>query len=180
MSDIENIWKAYSTRLLHFIEARVNKNDTEDILQEVFLKMHSRINDLRETSKIEPWMYQITRNTIVDYYRSKKTDTVLPTQFNLSETENNTASIELAACLEPMINDLPDKYRNAVMYSEIDGKTQKEVAEIENISLSGAKSRVQRGRLLVKKMLEDCCKITTDRYNTPIEYHPKNCNCKKC
>lgn len=181
MTDISEIWEAYSDNLFRFIKSRVNETDAEDILQEVFMKMHMRINDLMETSKIESWMYQITRNTIIDYYRTHKVGAELNENFDWEEEEtDNQASIELAACLQPMINHLPSKYKTAVMLSEIDGKTQKEVAELENISLSGAKSRVQRGRLLMKQMLEDCCKISTDKFNTPIEYHPKNCDCKDC
>lgn len=175
------IWKEYNINLLRFIKNRVNEKDAEDILQEVYIKMHLRMGILKEASKIESWMYQITRNTIFDYYRKRKGISELPENFDLEEkSEDNQANAELAACLKPMINELPEKYKNAIQLSEIDGKTQKEVAELENISLSGAKSRVQRGRLLIKNMIEECCKVTTDKYNTPIEYHPKNCNCEKC
>ena len=143
--------------------------------------MYKRINDLQDSSKVEAWLYQITRNTIIDYYRVKKGETTLPENFDMPEnTIENKTSEELAACLNPMISNLPDKYKNALRLSEIEGKTQKEVSVIENISLSGAKSRVQRGRNLIKEMLEECCKITFDKYNTPIEYHPKNCDCNNC
>lgn len=181
MSDITQIWKAYNSKLLEFIKQRVNSKDAEDILQEVFIKMYKRIGDLQDSSKLEAWIYQVTRNTIIDYYRTNKGETTLPDNFDMQEnTVDNKTSEELAACLEPMINNLSDKYKNAVRLSEIEGKTQKEVSEIENISLSGAKSRVQRGRNLIKQMLEECCKITLDKYNTPIEYHPKSCNCNNC
>lgn len=181
MTDITQIWKSYNSKLLQFIKKRVNSNDAEDILQEVFIKMYKRINDLQDTSRIEAWLYQIARNTIIDYYRAKKGEEALPENFDLHQnTSENKTTEELAACLEPMVNNLPDKYKNALRLSEIEGKTQKEVSVIENISLSGAKSRVQRGRNLIKEMLEECCKITLDKYNTPIEYHPKNCNCNNC
>jgi len=87
---------------------------------------------------------------------------------------------ELSLCLNPMIEQLPDKYRVAVQLSEIENRTQKEVAEMENISLSGAKSRVQRGRSLLKTMLHDCCKIEINQNNQPVSYDKKERDCKFC
>jgi RNA polymerase sigma-70 factor (ECF subfamily) len=79
-----------------------------------------------------------------------------------------------------MIEELPDKYRDAVKLSEIERKTQKEVAQREKISLSGAKSRVQRGRALLKVMLHDCCKIEINKNNQLVSYEKKDKDCKYC
>jgi RNA polymerase sigma-70 factor (ECF subfamily) len=79
-----------------------------------------------------------------------------------------------------MIHKLPEKYRNAVQMSEIDNKTQKEVAELDGISLTGAKSRVQRGRGLLKSMLHDCCQLEINKQNQVISYEPKKQDCKFC
>ena len=79
-----------------------------------------------------------------------------------------------------MIEQLPDKYREAIKLSEIEKKTQKEVAELEKISLSGAKSRVQRGRALLKAMLHDCCQIEINKNNQLVSYEKKDKDCKFC
>lgn len=83
-------------------------------------------------------------------------------------------------CLNTMIKELPDKYRNAVQLSEIESKTQKQVAEQEGVSLSGAKSRVQRGRAFLKNMLHDCCELEVNKYNQVISYEKKERDCKYC
>ncbi|HHC73482.1 MAG TPA: RNA polymerase sigma factor SigZ, partial [Thiothrix sp.] len=80
----------------------------------------------------------------------------------------------------PMVKMLPDKYKKAVQLSEIEGKTQQEVAKLEGISLSGAKSRVQRGRKLLKAILNECCQIEINRRNQPVSYEPKEQTCKIC
>ncbi len=79
-----------------------------------------------------------------------------------------------------MVKELPDKYREAVQLSELENRTQKEVAELENISLSGAKSRVQRGRALLKTMLHDCCQIEINQNNQLVSYERKEKDRKSC
>jgi RNA polymerase sigma-70 factor, ECF subfamily len=179
---IEEIWKGYHSNLLAFIRKRVNdKAAAEDILQDIFVRVHSRIDTLENRSKLESWLYQITRNALIDYYRSRKPLEELPEwleQPRISREEINRR--ELSSCLAPMIQQLPEKYRHAVQLSEIEGKTQKEIAEKENISLSGAKSRVQRGRALLKVMLHDCCKIEMNAMNQIVDYDRKNGDCTLC
>jgi RNA polymerase sigma-70 factor (ECF subfamily) len=154
MKATENIWFEYHNKLTDFIKKRVAGDVADDLLQDVFLKIHSRINSLKEDAKLESWLYQITRNTIIDYYRSVRPTEKLPDW--IAEPQSDTGNKireELSSCMIPMIDQLPEKYRLVMRLSEIEGKTQKEVAEIAGISLSGAKSRVQRGRLLLKSIL---------------------------
>jgi RNA polymerase sigma-70 factor, ECF subfamily len=70
---------------------------------------------------------------------------------------------ELAQCILPMVNQLPIDYREAIQMAEFKRLTQKEIAQKQGLSLSGAKSRVQRGRKLLKEKLLDCCRIELDR-----------------
>jgi RNA polymerase sigma-70 factor (ECF subfamily) len=182
MNMIEEIWNKYHSNLLAFIRKRINDNDAaEDILQDIFVRVHSRIDTLENKSKLESWLYQITRNAIIDFYRTHKSIEELPAwlkQPQIGKEETNRR--ELSSCLAPMIQQLPEKYRDAVQLSEIEGNTQKEIAEKENISLSGAKSRVQRGRSLLKTMLHDCCKLEINTMNQIVDYDKKNDDCKLC
>ena len=182
MNTTDEIWNMYHSNLLAFIRKRVNDKDAaEDILQDVFVRIYSRIDTLDNRSKLESWLYQITRNSIIDFYRSRKPMKELPdwlAQPQASREETNRR--ELASCLAPMIQQLPEKYRHAVQLSEIERKTQSEIAEKENISLSGAKSRVQRGRALLKTMLHDCCKVEINAMNQIVDYDKKDGDCKLC
>jgi len=142
-STTEIIWHKYHARLTGFIRSKVSKDLADDLLQEVFIKIHTNIDTLKTKSKLESWLYQITRNTIADYYRKHRTIEELPKWIEQPQAkEEELIKQELASCLAPMINMLPDKYRRAVQKSEIENKTQQEIANQEGLSLSGAKSRI--------------------------------------
>jgi RNA polymerase sigma-70 factor (ECF subfamily) len=182
MNTTEEMWNRYHSNLRAFIGKRVNDKDAaDDILQDIFVRVHSRIDTLENRNKLESWLYQITRNALIDYYRARKPLEELPEwleqpQANREETNRR----ELLSCLAPMIQQLPEKYRHAVQLSAIEGKTQSEIAEKENISLSGAKSRVQRGRVLLKTMLYECCKVEVNAMNQIVDYDKKEGDCKYC
>ncbi len=181
MKATENIWHEYHKKLAAFIRSKVSEDVVDDLLQDVFMKIHVQINSLKEGDKLESWLYQITRNTVIDYYRSKRTMVELPDWIEQPEPEEeDVIKQELALCLEPMVKELPDKYRKAIQLSEIESKPQKEVADLEGISLSGAKSRVQRGRALLKSMLNDCCLFEINKDNQVISYEKKEQSCKFC
>ena len=179
MSRTELIWKEYHTGLHSFIQSRVGDTSVaDDILQDVFLRIHSRIGTLKESSKIQSWIYQITRNAIIDHYRAHKKMEELPETLAASEPEPDDQSRwEIGTCLLPMIQSLPEHYRQALMMSEMEGMTQKEVAVKQELSLSGAKSRVQRGREMVKEMLLQCCRFEFDHRGSVIDYESKGKTC---
>ena len=182
MSTTDEMWMRYHADLRAFIRKRVNDKDAaDDILQDIFVRVHTRIGTLENRSKLESWLYQITRNALIDYYRSRKPLEELPEWLEQPQAGREEASRrELSSCLIPMIQQLPEKYRHAVQFSEIDGRTQKEIAARENISLSGAKSRVQRGRALLKAMLHDCCKVEINAMNQIVDYEKNEDDCKLC
>ncbi len=180
-----HIWKEYHDKLHGFILSRVNEASiADDILQDVFMRILSRIDSLKDCDKLQSWIYQIARNAIIDYYRSQKTTSELPPTLIASEGESsNVARKDIDACLMPMIRSLPDPYQEAVLLSEIEGRTQKEVAEKQGISLSGAKSRVQRGRVMLKEMMFGCCSFEFDKRGNVIDYERKgdcDCQCEGC
>lgn len=176
------IWVELKTNLHRFISRRAsNEADADDILQEVFIKIHSNIGRLRDTTKLHSWVYQITRNSIIDYYRSRRSDLSLdasPDAFDISKEEMPDADAEreeIMKCLSPMVARLPDEYRKALVMSDVQGITQAKVAGELNLSVSGAKSRVQRARGKMKDMLLDCCHFQFDRLGRPVTMNSKNC-----
>jgi RNA polymerase sigma-70 factor (ECF subfamily) len=179
---IEQIWTAYHANLRGYIRSRVNDPTVvDDILQDVFVKIQSGIGTLKDTSKIKPWIYRITRNSIIDHYRTRKKLEQLPEGLVAPETDaGDQARQDVEGCLLPMIQRLPDDYRQALMLSEIEELTQKQVAEKLEISLSGAKSRVQRGRRMIKEMLLACCRFEFDRRGSMVDYEVKGSGCDIC
>ena len=122
-------------------------------------------------------VHQITRNTIIDFYRKKK----LPTseqQFEtiLPEEETNTLNKQLSKCLFRFMDELPEKYKEALMETEFGALSQKEYAAKLNISYSGAKSRVQRAKQHLKTLFVNCCDVETDKYGNLIDTNNPNCD----
>ena len=176
------IWRDYRTKLQGFIHSRVSDpSAAEDILQDVFLRTHSNLKNLKQEQKLQSWIFGIARNAIVDHYRQQRPMEAIPENLQASEEGEAVAHQELVACLEPMIQALPEPYRQALQLAEIEGLPQKELAARENISLSGAKSRVQRGRAMVKEMLLDCCHLEFDQNGKVVDYERNQGACTpKC
>jgi len=176
----EDIWETFHVPLLLFIRKRVADSETaEDLLQEVFLKIHQRIETLSDVKKLESWMYQITRNSIIDYYRRNKPTTTLeePEVLQLPEELPDDDSVsELFPSIRAMMNSLPELDRQALILTEYRGLTQKELGERLGLSFSGAKSRVQRAREKLKQMLLACCHFELDRQGHIINYQSR-CQC---
>ena len=174
----DQLWAEYRAALHRFILSRINDPIlAEDIVQEVLAKAYYRLDTLKDQGKILPWLYQITRNAIVDDYRQRRptealNEALLVQEMNFGEEGEK----ELAQCLLPLVNQLPPPYRQAVMWSEIEGLTQKEIARKQGITLSGAKSQVQRGRKMLKELVLKCCSVELDRRGSVINYQSK----KKC
>jgi len=182
MDSTEQIWQEYHHKLHGFIQSRVSDSSlADDILQDVFTRIHSRIDSLKDSRKIQSWIYQITRNAIIDYYRARKITEELPESLSNTELDNKEKTRkEISNWLLPMIKSLPDIYQQALLMSEIEGLPQKEVAKKLGLSLPGAKARIQRGRALLKKELVDCCNYKFDRKGNVIDYQRKGETCKDC
>ena len=166
------IWEQFSRQLRQFIMSRVMDDAVaDDLLQEVFLKIHARLDSLKDETKLESWLYQITRHAIIDHYRGQTTRVELPETLGNEAAENASRHQQIAAGLLPMIHALPPKYRDALLLTEFEGVSQKELAARLGISVSGAKSRVQRARQMLKEGLLECCHFEFDRYGTIIDYH---------
>lgn len=173
MINIEPIWKEFYEPLKGFVARRVNNHAAvDDIVQNVFIKISEHISEIKDSQKIHAWIYQITRNTIIDYYRRQKPTEELPTDLPfIDEDDEQDLSKELSSCIRPLIEQLPDKYREAIALTELNGISQKQLSEQLGISISGAKSRVQRGREKLKELLTACCHIEADRYGNIVDYH---------
>ncbi|MBW6485791.1 MAG: RNA polymerase sigma factor SigZ [Syntrophobacterales bacterium] len=182
MEKSEKVWKEYHSRLRAFIKNKMSDDTAaDDVLQDVFLKMHAGLDSLQDATKLQGWLYQIARNAIVDYYRLQRPTEDIPEWFAHPEPDSGERTTqELAECLRPMIQLLPEIYREAVILSELKGLKHKEIAQMQGTSLSGAKSRVQRGRALLKEMLADCCRLEFDHKGRLSDYERKNKACNVC
>jgi RNA polymerase sigma-70 factor (ECF subfamily) len=177
---VEYLWKDFESRLRSFIYSKIpDKAVTEDILQDVFIRIHLKIDTLNDESKLKPWLYQITRNRIMDHYRKNKTVyQPLPTLTEpVEEDTDNRVMDEAVQDMIGMMSDLPLEYCEALCLTELEGLSQKEYAEKIGIPYSSAKSRVQRSRKLLKDMLMRCCHYEFDKYGTILNISQNCCCC---
>lgn len=175
---VETIYGDFHSKLKSFTLRRVSDPDAaEDILQDVYLKIHSHISELRDTDRLESWVYRIARNAITDYYRRTRLQEELPDSLPAPVEEEPDAASELALSIRDMLRCIPPKYRQALQMTEWEGLSQVELANRLNVSVSGAKSRVQRARDKLKAAFLDCCHFEFDRLGRVISYHA---NCPEC
>jgi RNA polymerase sigma-70 factor (ECF subfamily) len=188
------IWRQVHNGLRAFIAKRVaNEAEVDDIVQDVWLKMQRGLDGLKDQRRIISWIYQIARHAIIDHYRAPGRRREMPAglaadlEVHQSSLTRTTASedsgqlrTELAGCLRPMIERLSEEYQQAVVLVDLEGLTQKEVAAQLGLSLSGMKSRVQRGRRQLKGMLEACCTIELDRRRGVTDYDMRDQKCNLC
>jgi RNA polymerase sigma-70 factor (ECF subfamily) len=178
---VETVWADLGDTLKRFILARVrDEQAAEDILQDVFLKIHSSIGSLNEEHRLQAWVYQIARNAITDYYRKPHNGHELPDDLPVPEEDDNEVERQLARSLRAMVELLPEEYREAVILDAFESLSQKEIADRLGLSLSGAKSRIQRGREKLRDLLLACCHFEFDQRGRVIDYYPRADCCVDC
>jgi RNA polymerase sigma-70 factor (ECF subfamily) len=175
------IWRESRAELYGFVLKRVRDEAlAEDIVHDVLITAYAKWDTLKDLSKLRPWLYQIARNAVVDYYRSAKPSESVPEDLVSEEAEaDNRVRQELARCLVPLVNRLSTPYRRALTLAELEGLTQREVASRLGLSLSGAKSRVQRARKMLAGALLECCRVELDRRGGVMDYECRN-GCDVC
>jgi RNA polymerase sigma-70 factor (ECF subfamily) len=180
--DPRHLWNGFHGALRSFIARRMdNPADAEDALQEVFIRVQRSIGEVEAEDRIDAWLYQITRNVIADHYRSpaarrNKADAAELEELPAPADEPNEAPVALrglSKCLRPFVNALPEIYRDALVLTELEGKTQAAAAEELGISLAAMKGRVRRGRALLKESFLDCCKIDLDARGAVVDFRPR-------
>lgn len=177
----ESIWRDFHAQLYNFIRRRVRDDAlADDLLQQVFLRIHTRIDTLRDDTKLSAWVYQITRNVIADHYRARSESSPLDDELPSPEDETNDLAERLAPGIRTFVESLSPPYREAFVLTEVQGMSQVELANRLGISISGAKSRVQRARAQLKQMLLDCCHFEFDRLGSVVDYYPRVDCCTRC
>ena len=174
-------WQGYRAELVRFVRARVGEPAlADDIVHDVLLKALARLDTLADPTRLRAWLYGITRNAIADHYRAWRPSEPLPEEVAEESPEvAERAERELARCLTPLLGALSEPYRQALVLAEVEGLPQREIARREGLSFSGAKSRVQRGRKLLRDALLACCRVELDRRGG-VSGYAQRAGCGSC
>lgn len=185
-ADVERLWADFSQDLHRYIARRVRRpEDAEDILQTVFLRIQAKSPTLREDERLLGWIYTLARNAITDHHRLASNRRELPVEdfpgpldlIQDDEGDEQTAEAELATCLRPMLAKLPPEQAAALELVELRGVSQVEAALLAGVSVSGMKSRVQRGRARLRELLLTCCSVSQDVRGRVQDFEPRASGC---
>jgi RNA polymerase sigma-70 factor (ECF subfamily) len=171
---------AFAPQLRAFIRRRVrDRSAADDLAQETLLKVYRSRGTLRDDTKLEAWLYQIARGTLIDHYRRQRPAEELPEAI-AGESPDEVAALRerVLISLKHFLAELPEAYREPVRLAEIEGLPLARIALRLDLSLTAVKSRVRRGRAMLKKKLQDCCRFEFDRMGKVIGYERRRpCPC---
>lgn len=171
------LWRERRARLRAFVARRMRDADAVNaIVQDIYVKAHTDLHALRSEERIAPWLYRIAANAIADHFRAQQPNEELPEDRPAPEQQRDCTA-ELARCVAPFLAGLPETYRAALQLSEIDGLPQREVGERLGLSLSSAKSRVQRGRKLLRERFLECCEVEAIAGGLDCTPRTNTCGC---
>ncbi|WP_376793505.1 RNA polymerase sigma factor SigZ [Thermogemmatispora sp.] len=177
----EDVWVALHEPLRAFLRRRLPDDESvDDLLQEVFLRIHQHRERLRTCQKLERWAYRIAHHLVCDYYRRRRAFVPLEQGTEAgslapsaeAEQECEAARAAIKRSLPILISRLPVAYQEALVLTEYEGLSQRELAQRLGLSFSGAKSRVQRARERLRQLLQACCRFEFDRLGRVIGYRP--------
>ena len=167
-AEARGAWRDIEARLRPYVERRVaSAAEVDDIVQEILVRVHKGLGTLRDEGSFGGWVYRIAARTIADATKSHARDPLargaeVVDAAGAGPDEAADLQLELGECVALFVARLPSPYREAITLTELQGLTQKDAAEMLGTSLSGMKSRVQRGRERIRAMFEECCEISVD------------------
>ncbi|USD63280.1 RNA polymerase sigma factor SigZ [Vibrio sp. SCSIO 43140] len=178
---LEAVWSEYQNGLRRFLRSKIaNEADVDDVLQEVLIKTYKNIDKLESPESVKSWLFQIANRSVIDHYRKDNATEDVDLDTFWTEEEEEQVSRELAECLLPMMESLPESTTALIKSIDIDGRSQKEVAAELGISYSTLKSRVQKSRHELRVVYEKCCQFSFDTQGNVMNYHPKSKKCNNC
>ncbi|CAH6838665.1 RNA polymerase sigma factor SigZ [Vibrio chagasii] len=173
--DLEQVWAEYQQTLKAFLHSKVsNSADVDDLLQEILIKTFQNLHKVQDASSVKSWLFQLANNTIIDFYRKharqQRDSKIDADDLWFADLDHNEEFKQnLSLCIEPFIQALPEQCAALLLAVDIKGKSQKEIAEAQNISYSTVKSRVQKSRGDLKNLFEQCCNLSLDKQGNVID-----------
>lgn len=167
-AEARGAWRDIEARLRPYVARRVaSASEVDDIVQEVLVRIHKGLSTLRDDESFGGWVYRIAAHAIADAAKAHAREptargTEIADVAGGGPDEAADLQLELGECVALFVARLPSPYREAITLTELQGLTQKDAAEMLGTSLSGMKSRVQRGREKIRAMFEQCCEISVD------------------
>jgi RNA polymerase sigma-70 factor (ECF subfamily) len=156
-------WSAHEMELRGYLRHRMSDpHEADDLLQEVFLKVLRQGSRFCSVENARAWLFQVVRNALADKLRVSREHAPLPEELASPYIEASSRVDDLAQCLPRALADLSEADRLAITLCDLEGQSQKALAERLGISLPGAKSRIQRARARLQQRLVRACQVRFD------------------
>lgn len=158
-------WQDLDAALRAFFARRVPAAEVDDLLQECFLKVSQGLAKLRQQERLDAWIFRIAHNLVIDFRRRSRSvrESGLDPSERTAEAEPPDLDARIGGWLAATVERLPAKYADVLRDSELLEIPHREIAERLGLSISGVKSRVQRGRAMLRERLLACCALEFDR-----------------
>lgn len=167
--------------LRRFVARRVRPEHVDDLVQDILLRMHERAGDLHDEARLPGWAFRVAQSVVVDHHRRRRLEIAAgdaeATETGVEPDDAGNVNEIVAGWLRPMLALLPAEYEEAVELVDVQGLGQRAYAERAGLSISGAKSRVQRGRRMLEELVRACCDLEQDARGNVIGYQRRNCGC---
>jgi RNA polymerase sigma-70 factor (ECF subfamily) len=178
-------WQSVAAQLRPFLARRVAAADVDDVLQDVWIRVQRGLPGLRDEERFTSWLFQIARSAVAEHQRVRArhplVDAAPESDLAAEPTaDDRETARSLACCVSIFVARLPSPYREAVTLVELEGLSVRQAAEMVGISISGMKSRVQRGRAQLRQLFDECCEIALDARGKVIDYTPRPRSCRAC
>ncbi|WP_323788590.1 sigma-70 family RNA polymerase sigma factor [Psychroserpens sp.] len=179
MKTTKDIWTLYADDIKYFILSKVK--DTviaDDLLQETFIKAHTKLSTLKDEEKLKSWLFSIARYTVLDYFRQREIVYEMTDEdFIFEDQKLDHTDID---CLRGIIKKLPKKYRDPLFLSDIKGMKQAQVSNQLHLPLATVKSQIQRGRKLIAQGFIECCDFKVNDKGFLVGEIKEKEDCKVC
>ncbi len=194
--EFREVYDAFHNKISRYLERMVGKSESEDLTQEVFLKIDKGLKGFKNQSTLSTWVYRLATNAALDKlhsrsFRDNKQKLLLSNMEDESEAQDRDICIqekelsaereairtEMNECIREFVDKLPENYRTVIILSELKDLKNQEIAEILGISLDAVKIRLHRARVRLKDEFEAGCtfyhnedgQLACDRKNEPKE-----------
>ena len=141
-------YRKYAPMVHGIILARVPRDETPDLVQEVFLRAFKNLANLKEPGALGAWLAQIARHRAAEYYRTTRATEELPENMSRTESARAEANEVLAA-----IRTLPDAYRETLVLRLVEGLTGPEIAAQTGFTHESVRVNLHRGMKLLREKL---------------------------
>lgn len=173
MNCLTAAWTAHEAELHHWARRRLrNPDEADDLIQDLFLKALRQGERFCSVHNARAWLFEVARNTLADRLRVARDTVELPEDLSAPVDDTDTVD-RLTACLPRVLAELSNEDRDAITQCDLQGMAQAAFAETRGLSLSAAKSRLQRARLHLKARMTQACQVQLDATGQVADFVPR-------